>query len=192
MARTDTNPVERKDARSARSVDRIKRSLMRILEHKTLGETTIAEVTRDAEVSRTTFYSHYGNLNDVYEELVSDFEQNVQTLSEHFDCVSCRSDCEVVPLCEKIRNAGPYAGVIADPRFVSTWTRLAPSASRQEYFAALQRRGLTQRQAEAVFQFHMTGCIALARSGFGKDASWPEVQRALDAFIAGGMEALRG
>lgn len=179
--------TRKRDIRTVRTVEDIKSSLLRVLEHKTLAEATVAEVARGAGIGRSTFYVHFASLRDVYDDLVRDFEGDVQTLSEHFGCETCRGDRAIEPMCDRVRHAGRYAGVVADPQFVSAWIRDVPSSTREEYFSRLRAAGLTKQQAEAVFRFHMSGCLAVARSELGEDDSWPEIQRALDAFVSGGL-----
>ena len=176
--------------RTTRTREDIKRALKTLLGTKRLTEITIAEVSREAGVSRSTYYAHYRNLGDVYEELVLDFQVDVQTLPEHFDCETCRGATEIVPFCEKIRHAGSYAGVVEDPRFFPTWLALIEGDVRQEYLARLERAGLTRQQALAVFRFHMSGCLAVAQASRESDESWKEIQRVLDEFIDGGLSRL--
>ena len=72
------------DARFQNSAKRIRDALADLLRTKSLMEVTVSELARSASVSRATFYAHYGNLNDVYEELVAEVMSDVRTFSERF------------------------------------------------------------------------------------------------------------
>lgn len=178
------------DIRSQRTKDDIKQALLVVLKNKPLANISIAEVAREAGISRTTFYTHYDCLASLYDELVLDFQYDVQTLKEHLNCVDCRNSRELVPLCDKMRNPGIYEPVLADPRFVETWFRMAKQTTLEEYEHNLMKNGLSKSQAQGIMTFQLSGCIAAARSNLGKSDDWASVQHALDAFIAAGLKAV--
>ena len=178
------------DARSARTREDIKRALLVVLKGKSLAEASIAEVARAAGISRTTFYTHYGCLPDVYDELVLAFQRDIQTLHEHLDCVTCRKCQELVPLCEKVLHPGDYKPVLAEPQFMGTLFRVSKGTAMKDYEEKLMESGLSRLQAEAIVAFQTFGCISTAQSHLGKSGDWEDVKQALDAFIAGGLEAV--
>lgn len=180
------------DIRSQRTKGDIKRALLAVLKSKPLADVSIAEVAREAGISRTTFYTHYDCLASVYDELVLDFQDDIQTLHEHLDCVTCRNSQDLVPLCEKARHPGDFEAVLADPRFMSTWFHVSKGTAMKEYEQALVGSGLSPHQAQAVVTFQLSGCMATARSHLGKLEDWGDIQRTLDAFIAGGLAAIKG
>ena len=53
--------TDRRHRYRTRTEDAIKGALVRLLAAKPLTQLTIAEVAREAQVSRSTFYQHYNN-----------------------------------------------------------------------------------------------------------------------------------
>lgn len=60
----------------------IKESLLDLLENNPLGKITIKEICIDAEVNRGTFYRHYEDIYDLFEEVESEFIDQVYLKSE--------------------------------------------------------------------------------------------------------------
>ena len=176
--------------RSERSRDRIKRALRAILLERRLADVTVSDVARAACMSRTTFYANYRNVGEVYEDLVLDFQRDIQTVPERLSCAACRGRLNTIPFCEKVRNAGEYAGVVGDPMFPNVWIDLVDSAARKDYIDRLRAAGVTDLQARALFQFQINGCLMVAQSPIADEGDWCEIQRILDAFIAGGLSSL--
>lgn len=57
------------DRRSRRTAMALQHSLVELLLEKPLGDITISELTAAADVSRTTFYLHYRNINDLFAQM---------------------------------------------------------------------------------------------------------------------------
>lgn len=108
---------------------------------RTLDSVSVAELARQAQVSRTTFYAHFNNVYEVFQALIGDYMADVQSLDGRLSDMrphaprtypdsngvadgpgearpSCRTGCIAIPYCQKIRSAGKYAPVVADPRFL--------------------------------------------------------------------------
>lgn len=176
--------------RSERGRERIKQALRAILLERRLVDVTVSDVARAARMSRTTFYANYRNIGEVYEDLVLDFQRDIQTVPERLSCAACHGRSDTVPFCEKVRNAGEYAGVVGDPMFSNVWIDLVDSEARKDYIDRLRAAGVTDLQARALFQFQINGCLMVAQSPIADEGDWGEIQRILDAFIAGGLSSL--
>lgn len=181
-----TGPAMRAD----RSRERIKGALRTLLLARHLSDITVAEVARAAKASRTTFYTHYSNLGEVYEELVLDFMKDVQSLPERLGCDSCRDNPDAVPFCEKLRDAGEWRGVVSDPIFPRVWLDLLDVDERSDYMRRLIAAGVTSRQARAILRFQIMGCLTVAQSGLAAEGDWDEIKHVLDTFIQGGFACI--
>ena len=58
------------DARFERCGEAIRQALLRLLVGKRIENVSMSELAREAGVSRSTLYAHYGNVQDVYAALV--------------------------------------------------------------------------------------------------------------------------
>ena len=70
--------TEKNDLRSLYSKGVIKRTLLKLLEHKPLNKISVAELCKECRINRGTFYNHFFDINDVYESVESDFFGEIQ------------------------------------------------------------------------------------------------------------------
>ena len=61
------------DKRSKYTQEMIKRSLLKLMGIKPLTKITVAELCTDAGVNRITFYNHFNDIYDVYNQIENDF-----------------------------------------------------------------------------------------------------------------------
>lgn len=179
-----------KDARYEKSTDAIKGALLRLLAGRRLEDVSMSELAREAGVSRSTLYAHYGNVQDAYSALVIEFLGGLRSLESHLHCGDCaRSGSR--PFCVALREAGVYAPIVRDERFLTMLFELvehdAFSSGVSNMFSEL---GVSRMQAEALYRFQMSGCYAVALADVSA-GEWDIIQRTLDAFIRGGINAVR-
>lgn len=180
------------DARFKRSESNLQAALLRLLQGKPLADIGVSELAREARMSRGTFYAHYENVADVYEQLVERMMGDVQTFDEHFACSSTAvGDCPAKPYCERIREAGDYAALTREPRFLATVLALGRAGAPETFEQRLVEEGIPVGTAQALMTFQMSGCHAVATSDAALRADWPLTRSMIDAFIEGGLEAVR-
>ncbi len=177
------------DKRFKKCEERIQTALVKLLASKPLTEIGVSELSREAHVSRATFYAHYENVGDVYDQLVQKAMTDVQPLSERFACDRFSCDSSGKPTyCERIRSGGDLSGVIKDPRFFPAMMEIGRDTDLLSDYAA--RTGISKDLAEVVMLFQMSGCHAVATSKFAQRSDWPQIRELIDQFIEGGMSAL--
>ncbi len=69
---------ERTDPRSRYTQSVIKKSLLHLLAQKPLKNVTAAEICREAQVTRGTFYNHFYDVFDVYESIENGFFEELK------------------------------------------------------------------------------------------------------------------
>jgi len=72
----------KKDARVTRTRDRLGDALIELIEQQPFEQITVQEVLDRARVSRSTFYAHYTNKEDLFLEDVNDFWEYMATMLE--------------------------------------------------------------------------------------------------------------
>lgn len=178
------------DARFKDCQLRIQRSLAELLKISKLSDISVSDLAKMANVSRSTFYVHYNNVYDVYDELVQKAMADVQTFDEHFSCqnAECASSGNV-PYCERVRSDGDYAGITRQPQFFAAMMNLDDGT---------RHKGMIHPDADAedavvkaVSLFQMSGCHAVATSSLAKRDDWETIKAAIDRFIEGGMAAIK-
>ena len=98
------NPSSRKpDPRAARTRDRLGDALLALLLAKPFDEITVQEVLDRARVSRSTFYEHYRDKNDLFLSDVDEFFAGMSTLLARNHDPSAR----VAPVAEFCAHVAP-------------------------------------------------------------------------------------
>lgn len=82
---TQTTARHDSDKRVIRTKKAIKAALFKLLESKDLSVVTITELTQKANVNRRTFYTHYRNITDIFNEIEEDLVSALTELLQRFD-----------------------------------------------------------------------------------------------------------
>lgn len=70
--------------KSVRTQQQIEQSLFSLLQKKTYAEISIAEITRKADVSRTSFYRNYENKDSVLAQfLANQYQKFIDDINKH-------------------------------------------------------------------------------------------------------------
>lgn len=180
------------DTRFRKCEERIQNALAELLSTKALADVSVSELSREANVSRATFYAHYDNVSDVFDQLVVRTLSDVRTFEDRFQCdgQACR-ESDGVPYCERIRfrDEEPWGDIARDARFFPSMISLLSNTEPPAFDAA--SLNVSRGVAEALRLFQMSGCHAVATSEFAQKDYWPIVREVLDIFIEGGLEAVR-
>lgn len=73
------------DKRVVRTKKAIKAALFRIMKEKDISSISISELTREANVNRRTFYTHYHSITDILDEIEGDLVEALGRLVEGID-----------------------------------------------------------------------------------------------------------
>lgn len=171
-----------------RTEESIKNALVKLLASKPLAEVTISELAREAHVSRSTFYEHFGNPADVYDALMGEISGDMSSLMSQ---VVCQDGFEPAgrPFCALVREAGEYAPVVGEARFMDSFLAQQDARESHDLYNILVDAGYTDAQAKAVSSFQMSGCFSAARQAGVADGEWAEIRPVIDRFILGGIAA---
>ena len=150
---------------------RIKDALLKLLANKPLADITVSELAREAHVSRSTFYEHFGN-PDVSQVACSDGFKPAGK-----------------PFCALVNEAGDYASVVREPRFMESIIGQRQTQEGHDLYAILVDAGYSPVQAKAVCSFQMSGCFSAVRSITPGEGEWDDVRPVIDRFILGGIAA---
>ena len=173
---------------TTRTEGAVKEALLSLLAEKPLADITVSELAGKANVSRSTFYEHFGNPADVYDAVVRDYASDTLPLMSQITC-SDSFKPKGRPFCSLVRDAGAYGPVVKEGRFLDTFLTKREGMDQHDLFGLLTNAGYTEAQAEAVCSFQMSGCFAAARSSTASDEEWAQIRAVIDRFILGGIAA---
>lgn len=180
----------KQDARSSYVDEAILQAFMQVLATKPLAEMTMAEIAREADVSRSTLYAHYASPVDMYDAVVAKIPPVLRPLSEQLACDGCELSSDKQAFCDQLRHSGGLSAIFKEDRFLKTL--LANDVNDANEFAdSFGIDDLSKQEYEAIRLFQMSGCYAVATSELGRPGNWDDIRRTLDAFIAGGLANLR-
>ena len=170
----------------------VKDALLKLLAEKPLAEISVSELARQAKISRSTFYEHYGNPADVYDRLLREVSADLAPITSQIACSSNLKSAGK-PFCAIVRDAGAYAPVVGEQRFVDSILNEYASGESHDLHGLLVGAGYTPDEARAICAFQMSGCFNAARkaraAGTGDD-EWDGIRAVIDRFILGGIAAL--
>jgi len=199
--------IRREDRRTVYTKNVIKDAMLELLEDLPFEKITVAAVCRQAEIVRTTFYLHYDGLTDVLKELAdeailvasqgtSHYLDGIARLAEKMqdttDPALLEPYMNLLPVCQRVSDNPQYRVMFKD---LMVAPYILKELYRQEvggYIKVLtERYGLTEKQAEKLFLFGITGAFEVNKSmGWEKNRDWYEVQKVLLTFMSGGYDAL--
>ena len=76
------------NARSAQSKNKIKRAFTVLLEAHNVSDITVGDICKEAGVNRTTFYSHYSCIADLYKAIEEDMYVSIKEMLLPTDDIS--------------------------------------------------------------------------------------------------------
>lgn len=170
--------------------ERLEDALLRLLKTKPLSSITVTELCKAANVSRSTFYVHFANVADVYRDLVRQLIFGTSAMRAQLRGAGTPSPALGRPLCHIVRHGEEQAGLVNDDAFIPTYLELSRTEFDEAALGIYLDACHDRRIAQALFCFQIMGCIAAARS-VEEHADWDDVKVALDAFIRGGLNAVR-
>ena len=166
----------------------VRDALLRLLGSKKLADVTVSELAREAGVSRSTFYEHFGNPADVYDTLVAEFAEQLSPMADQIACSESPQPAKK-PFCTLVRDGGALSPVVDDDRFLPAFLTEQNTVHNHDMHGVLVRAGYSEMEASALCTFQLSGCFSAARSTVATAEEWEGVRTAIDRFILGGMSA---
>ncbi|MDO5134704.1 MAG: TetR/AcrR family transcriptional regulator [Eubacteriales bacterium] len=160
---------------------------------KDYNDITVAELCREAEISRGTFYLHYKNTGEVLDEVLDRILSESSSLSDQLcpDLCAPGDKCRH-PLCRYIRSHREYHCLFFDDALSSyILSKIYISHKEDIINVWAEKTGLPREQLEMIAYFQLSGCFAAVRKSAGMDdGQWENTKAVIDRFIQGGLLAL--
>ena len=169
---------------------RLEQALLRLLKQKPLRRITVTELCEAAAVSRSTFYAHYSNVDDIYQELLRRFALDSTSLNTQLEGGSEEDSRPHRPLCSMIRDSEDYAGLVDEERFMQGFLDTCRAEYPEASYGVYRDICSNPDAARALYVFQMTGCIAAAKA-LGPSCDWDAAKKTIDVFIRGGIQAVK-
>ena len=201
--------AQRDDRRARFTREALKDALLALLGEKGFNDISVAELCRRADVTRATFYRHFGGIMDVVDLLVDDafdVAKNIKSenaslaLLERLQAVAAlrapnelRKHESLLPTCQRLAHDEKYLPLLMD-------TALAEHVIHRIYLIEhdssvpmyMLAGGIRRDEAELLFQRDLYGAFYMNRAlRWKKDDLWYRTQLLICRGILGSLETLR-
>mgnify|MGYP002921717934 CR=1 FL=1 len=188
----NTEKMRKTDRRTLYTRMVVKESLLKLLAEKDYGDITVADICREAELNRGTFYLHYNNILQVVEELFDDALKNMHSVLAQIGCTVATDEKCAYPLCRFLRENKQYQPLFFSDSLRSHAIERLAYINREKYIVKLREKTkLSEEVLEAMFYFQLNGCLAVSKRNIGiSDEAWSEIQCGVDRLLKNGFRDL--
>lgn len=169
--------------------ERLERALLHLLDSRPMREIAVTELCAQAHVSRSTFYAHFANVDEVYRSLVRQLIFGTSAMLPQLRSDGVTDRALRRPLCALMRDS-EYRPLVGDEAFLPTYLELSETEFYDETLGIYLDICPHEETAQALCRFQIMGCIAAAKAA-DESADWDKVKATLDTFIRGGLNAVR-
>ncbi len=193
------------DRRSIYTQNAVKDAFLNLIKTTPYDKISVTSICKEADISRTTFYLHFSNVDDVLDRVIDEAlllsEQgsgNMIRALDYFEAhppcsvEEIRNDATVLPPCQRIADSERYHALFMDNCVSDHIIQRIARHERAAVVPSIMQRGtLSEEEAEMVFRFVLYGSYAINRSlGWQMDERWFRWQSLLSHFINAGIKAL--
>ena len=187
---TEKRKVDRRTIYTTKS---IKDAFLRIKRSKDYNTITVTDICREAEISRGTFYAHFSNISEVLDALLDDALANMDYLQKYMSVPDADAEPQCAyPFCRFVRESIELRCILFDDALGHIVIKKLAELYKDDFIRGMQRiaGSLSDKEAEALFYFQITGCFAVSKRYSSMEAQeWCPVQAMLDRFIKGGISS---
>lgn len=186
------SPTDRRVARTRRS---IRMALIKLLANKPLGEVTVTELARAADINRKTFYNYYGDVSMVVDEIENEIVEEFAAAIHKINFRELNRDPSVIylvlaRLIEK--DLEFYARVFAAEAQTSLLQKIVAPLKNQLRASFADAVGSDAEGFEYLLEYTISGMIAVYQKWFntGRRQDIEELSRSLSVLTFNGINGL--
>ena len=181
------------DRRTVYTKKAIGDALLRVKRNKDYNTITVADICREAEISRGTFYAHFSNISEVLDALLDDAFANMDYLRNYMAAPDAGTGPQCAyPFCRFVRESKELRCILFDDALGHIVIKKLAELYKDDFILEIQRiaGSLSAREAEALFYFQINGCFAVSKKYSNlENGEWCPVQNMIDRFIKGGISS---
>ena len=149
------------DKRIIRTRQRLKYTLLDLLNKKSIHDITVLELCKTAKINRTTFYKYYNDTNDVLlaieEEIMTEAQKEIANINRNY-LLSFTN--HIVKDISKNKDVYiPLLGTNGDHKFLRKMLKIVYKESIEEWTKLLRKAG--QEDIEKIYNFIVDGTIGV-------------------------------
>lgn len=166
MAGSKTKSIRNEDRRVVRTKSRLKQSLNKLMEQKSMMEISVQELTEMADINRSTFYLHYKDIYDIIETTENEILEDLnKILDSKFD----EENATPLPVLEEIfkllmdnsRMCMSLLGPNGDVAFTNKLVALIRERCLQDFMSYYGQ--INAKNFEYYYSFIVSGCVGMSK-----------------------------
>lgn len=196
--KTTEKPVQKSvssDRRVIRTRRSIRMALTRLLASKPLGEITVTELSKAADINRKTFYNYYGDISMVVDEIEDEIAEDFASAINDIDFLEISKEpsyifLRLARLIEK--DLEFYASVFAAEGQTSLLQKIVAPLKQQLWESFADQIGPEAEGFEFLLEYAVSGMIAVYQRWFntGRRQNIEELSRNLSILTFNGINGL--
>ena len=187
--------TKKTDRRAKRTKQLLRQALIKLLLEKEIKDITVIELTELADVNRGTFYLHYGNIYELYEQIEQDMLDDFAQIIQRYD-LEKRQDALYPVICDAFEFLADNSDLCI------AFLKHNNTTFLNRIFAASKTASLdiwrclygteNSELHEYCYSFLTNGCVGLLRSWFmdGMKESPKEMAQLAGKMMMGCMDSL--
>lgn len=186
------NSADRRVARTRRS---IRMALIKLLANKPIGEITVTELAKAADINRKTFYNYYSDVSMVVDEIENEIAADFEEAINDIDFLKISKDpsdifLRLARLIE--RDLEFYASVFAADGQTSLLQKIVAPLKQQLWESFSDQVGPDAEDFEFLLEFTISGMIAVYQTWFnsGRKQNIEELSKKLSVLTFNGINGL--
>lgn len=183
------------DRRVIRTKRSIRMALTRLLAAKPLGEITVTELSKAADINRKTFYNYYGDVSMVVDEIENEIAADFASAINNIDFLEISREpsdifLRIARLIEK--DLEFYASVFAAEGQTSLLQKIVAPLKLQLWESFADQIGPEAEGFEFLLEYTVSGMIAVYQRWFntGRKQDIEELSRNLSILTFNGINGL--
>ena len=183
--------IRKTDRRTRYTKKAIQEAFLRVKKTKEYNAITVADICREAGISRGTFYAHFSNIAEVLDVLLDDALSGMDYLREYLSAPQPEAKC-AHPFCRFVRENTEMRCILFDDALGHIVVKKLADLYKEASIQAIRSRGtsLTVQEAEVIFYFQINGCFAVSKQYHNlENEAWCPVQKVIDQFIKAGISS---
>ena len=168
------------DARIVKTKQKIKDTLMLLLQSKRISEVTISELCKKANINRNTFYAHYSTPEQVLDEVANDLQEGLYSVLND----SSTSEQTLIAACKYTKDNAKNNIILLDNNAESIFVKkgIDHSINSRIYVVDNQNGRFSEKQIKLIHEYITIGAVAIMKSWLysGMKESPEEIGKLID------------
>lgn len=183
------------DRRTIYTKNVIKGSLLALLNHSSYEKITVTALCKQSEITRTTFYLHYDNIDAVLNELLdealrlTELDSGFSATVNSDDSANETSDSydpdALLPVCQRAASDPKYRILFLDKTMSHYILEKLYRREREKKIPEIMNiYHVSEWEADKLFLYMLNGSFAVNKSlGWNKNSEWYQAQKIIQKFI---------